>query len=162
MLDGAKSPTPWKADRDDLINHVCCALKWLSDTVPDIRATQVFLECETHAGTADALGAHGDKARIYEFKTGKPNRSHALQVCAYAKMAEKKLKAKLVPTIVYFTRDTDKAMRYREVEVTGEFRKWCNDQFARELKTWEFQHKETPWECMKSVKMDKDDFPFVR
>lgn len=158
LMPGASVPTPWKADRQDVLEHVCSAIKFLSECEPDIRATQVQVKSESplYAGTADALGGMGGKPRLFEFKTGQPNRSHALQVAGgYAPPLQKTV-GKLVPTIVYLTKD-----RYRIVEVTGKYRTWCRAQFLRDLKAFEFSKRDTPWDNVKSVPMTEPDYPFI-
>ena len=158
MMDGASHPTPWKADRDDLIDHVCCALKWLAEREPDIRVTQIQVRSERpmYAGTADALGGLEKKARLFEFKTGQPNRSHAMQVVAYAGPLEKEV-GRLLPTVVYFNPE-----RYREVTIYGKQRQECKQAFRRALKDFGFSKEKTPWQNGVSVRMDSSDLPFVR
>ena len=154
MLDGATVPTPWKCDRDDLIDRCSAVVKFFEDVKPDIRASQIMVWSDgpRYSGTPDAIGSFLGQGRVLEYKMGEYAWSHLLQVVAYAMTDTLK---DLVPTLVYFKRDGYTVWEVTDVEV-------CYAAFLRSLDDFNLCEGKKPWQKLRAGKLSEDDYPFMR
>jgi hypothetical protein len=104
--------------------------KWILGTQPHPLALEEPTKHSTlpYAGTPDFVGLLGDVYGVLDLKTGKPERSHAIQVCAYQKMLDRAAKQ----WVLYIDADG----HFKQVTVKPSARDWAVFQNGLAILQW--------------------------